>query len=172
MLSTAPSAIFPRWGLGAELNVADMPLMRQTYGGTASFLLYGYVPGLLRTHGLKFVARYNRSFGCDWSVDSGVRASLEYAMPFGAVDWTFLCPAFYIRNFQLRLYGSYEYDANTPLGKGLATSTQNVYTGAMLGVQLGNFLWVPYNTLVGVKYLYNPINRDLSSLSAVFTVDL
>ena len=172
MLSTAPSAIFPRWGFGAEINVTDVPFMRQTYGGMASVFIYGYAPGLLRTHGLKVAAQFNRSFGCDWSVDSGVRASLEYAMPFGAVDWTFLCPAFYVRNFQLRLYGSYDYDATTPLGKGLATSTQNVYAGAMLGVQLGNFLWVPYNTLVGVKYLYNPINPDLSSLSAVFTVDL
>ncbi len=172
MLPVAASAVFPRWGLGMELNIMDMPLMRETYGGTALALVYGYLPGLLRTHGIKFAAQYSRSFGCDWDIDTGVRASVEYAMPFAAVDWTFLCPAFYVRNFQLRLYGSYEFDATTPLGKSLPTSTQNAYAGAMLGVQLGNFLWIPYDTLVGVKYLYNPINPDLSGLSAVFTIDL
>ncbi len=170
---TPSSCLFPRWGIGAEASVTDMPLMRQTYGGTAGVLVYGYVPGILRTHGLRLSARASRSFGSDWSDRTGMQVAAEYAMPFGAVDWSFLCPAFYIRNFELRGYASYGLDSSRSKINGSVTSlVESSYMGASLAVHLGNFLWIPYDTRVGAKYLYNPVDPSLSGFSMIFSVDL
>ena len=172
MLPIAPSGIFPRWGIGTELYVVDMPLTRQTYGGTAYGTVYGYLPGLLRTHGLRLSATVRQGFGSEWTKTWGFKGSAEYAMPFAPVDWSFLCPAFYIRNFEFRAYASYDVNYNTSLSNGLMSSVNESFAGASLSVCLGNFLWAPFDTKVGVKYMYNILTPSLSAVTAIFTVDI
>ena len=48
-------------------------------------------------------------------------------------------------------------------------------TGFDLSVVLGNFLWIPYETRVGVRYYYNfgaPDGLSPHFVDAVFSVDL
>ncbi len=172
MLQKAPAGIFPRWGIGAELSMVDMPLIRQTYGGTVYGMVYGYLPGLLPTHGLKLSATASQGFGSVWSKGSGIKWSAEYAMPFAPVDWTFLCPAFYIRNFEFRAYASYDYEVTEAISTGISSSMNERLVGASLSACLGNFLWVPFDTRVGVKYMYNILVPSMSAVSAIFSVDI
>lgn len=53
MLSTASSAVYPKWGIGAEAG-ATGSLESSTYLSPMGFLyVYGYIPGLLSEQGLK-----------------------------------------------------------------------------------------------------------------------
>jgi hypothetical protein len=172
MLSTPSSCIFPRWGIGGEIIFMDYPQMRATYGQTLTGGLYAYVPGILRTHGLRLAASASKNSGNDWSRVYKYSASAEYAMPFLALDWSGLCPWFYVRNFELRGYFSMENNIVQPLRGGEGRANIQAYMGASLAVHLGNFLWIPYDTLLGVKYLYNPSDESLSGFSLVFSIDL
>ncbi len=172
MLPTPSSCIFPRWGIGGEMVFMDYPLMRQTYGKVAAGGLYTYVPGILRTHGLRLAASASMNYGNDWNRTFKYSASAEYAMPFLALDWSGLSPWFYVRNFELRGYFSVDNTIVQPRFGGEISTAPQAYFGASLAVHLGNFLWVPYDTLLGIKYLYNPINEALSGVSLIFSVDL
>lgn len=56
MLSTPNSAVYPRWGIGAEVG-ASGGLESSSYLSPMGYAyLYGYVPGIIRTHGIKLTA--------------------------------------------------------------------------------------------------------------------
>ena len=56
MLATPNSAIYPRWGIGMEVG-AHGGLESSRYLSPMGYAyLYGYVPGILRTHGIKLTA--------------------------------------------------------------------------------------------------------------------
>ena len=112
------------------------------------------------------------NYGSDWNRTFKYSASAEYAMPFLALDWSGLSPWFYVRNFELRGYFSVDNTIVQPRFGGEISTAPQAYFGASLAVHLGNFLWVPYDTLLGIKYLYNPINEALSGISLIFSVDL
>ena len=140
--------------------------------------IYGYLPGLGPSQGLRISAimqhGYYGIFGegyvstsprgmtlnnlmSELGYNDQVRLSLDYAIPFAPVDWSFLCPVAYIRNFELIPHLDL---ANFRLGndtiyKGLPTSGNLVSAGAELNVCLGNLAWVPYTTRIGISWSYN-----------------
>ncbi len=176
MLPTPPSGIFPKLGIGAEVGIIDYPMRRALTPGSTYLSVYGYLPGFARTHGIRLSSFVSQDFGGRWVEDNKISCSAEYALPFAPVDWSFMSPITYVRNFELHLYGEWERVITTskepyPLGGQSNTSLQ-AYVGAGICAHLANFAWMPYGMRIGLKYLYNPIHPELSGISGIFSTDL
>lgn len=115
-----------------------------------------------------------------------LKATLDYAIPMLPVDGSFLSPAAYIRNFELVPFADFSWIAwnGSPemgLNPTFAGGSRIVSCGADFCVRLGNFLWLPYDTRIGVRYacnFWNNLERipvgDIGHhhLSFLFSVDL
>lgn len=172
MLPTPPSGIFPKLGIGVELGYIDYPLRRVWQPAKAYASAYGYIPGLASTHGLRLSAVASQELGSSWQESTTLSASAEYALPFAPVDWSFMCPVTYVRNFELHLYGSWEYMGTTNKLINNTDKVNDIYVGAGICAHLANFAWMPYGIHIGLKYLYNPIHPELSGLGGIFSTDL
>ena len=197
MQTTPASRVYPRLGIGAELG-ASFRWIPGLISPSALGYLYGYLPGLHETHGVRWSVLYSRSFDgafsepfantaprgfsasvTRWmaSYPSQVRCALDYKLPLIPVDRALLGPVAYLRNFELTLHGDYT-AFSSRREKGALFSA-----GADLTAVLGNLLWVPYPTRIGVSYNYNggpsyeklvakelPVQRH--SFSLVFSVEM
>lgn len=163
------SCIFPRFGIGMEAGYSARLGFTDVFCANVYGMLYGYVPGILNTHGIKLTAavQHHASDGviCEaymkttprgFSLESGAfmssypmqsKFTVDYAFPFAPVGWSWLCPAAYVRNFEMTLHADYGlYSAGRSAGTSLYSA------GADLTARLGNFLWIPYDTRIGVEY--------------------
>lgn len=169
MQPTPRSCIYPRLGIGLEggysgrFGVTDI-LSPDIYG-----YAYGYLPGFVQTHGIRLTAIVQKQLG-----DAPFRESyaavtprgfvsasqfsnrfplqskftLDYALPFGSVDWTFLCPAAYLRNFEAIAHTDWSLFG----GNGSTACLGSV--GVDLCAHLGNFFFLPYDTRIGLSMNY------------------
>ena len=78
-----------------------------------------------------------------------VKVSLDYGIPFASVDWAGLSPWVYLRNFELIPH----LDWTSLVRKDDACSLFSA--GASLSAVLGNLIWIPYDTRVGVSCSWN-----------------
>ena len=95
------------------------------------------------------------------------RFTADYAFPFAPLDWSGMGPVAYLRNFECTLHGDYSYLYNRQESKVLAS------VGADLCAVLGNLLWIPEDTRLGVSYYYNigaPAGESPHYWGAVFNV--
>jgi len=171
--SIAGSCIYPRLGIGAEIGYS----WRSGSGDVTPNLyayLYGYLPELIREQGLRlsftgqmhtrktkyaepFISISPRGFtGNDISrqlcaYQYQFKMTADYAIPFGAVDWSFLCPLFYIRNFELIPHFDYTHCSAPSANKKVSLMS----SGADFDIRLSNFIWIPYDTRIGVSWSYN-----------------
>ena len=60
MLATAEKAVYPRLGIGAELGAHFRPGLEKTFTPNVYAYLYGYLPGIWRSQGLKLTALVQR----------------------------------------------------------------------------------------------------------------
>ena len=80
--------------------------------------------------------------------EKAVKASLDYKLPLLPLDFA-MGPVAYLRNFELTLHGDFTAFSSTK-------ASGNLYSaGADLVAVLGNLLWIPYVTRIGVSYNYN-----------------
>ena len=164
------SCIYPRPGIGAEAGYAARPGFSDVFCANAYAFLYGYLPGLTDTHGIKLTASLQKhvsdGFLCETHMKTTPRGfsnlsasymsayplqskfTVDYALPFAPVDWSWMCPVTYVRNFELALH------ADGAWYKASRSSTSLFSVGADLTAHLGNFLWIPYDTRIGVEYEY------------------
>ena len=89
-----------------------------------------------------------------------LKATLDYAIPILPVDWSFLSPAAYIRNFVLTPFADYALIAwnghyHLGLNPGFVSVSHLFSMGADFTANLGNFLWLPFTTSIGVRYAFN-----------------
>ncbi len=152
MESTTPSSrIWPRLGIGAELGYQGLTFAHDAFRSNNFYTyLYGYLPGLYKTHGLKLTGLC--TFG------SSILLTADYAMPFASVDWSGLCPVAYLRNFELLPHA--ELTAMLPKGAKLYK------VGTDLVARLENFLWIPYTVRIGLTYRYTGSLADEASFSS------
>lgn len=171
MKPVASSCIYPRFGIGLEVGNSLRPGLADVFAGNFYAYMYGYLPGILRTHGIKLSAMLDshtgngifaepylniapRGFEQDnvnvllARYDRQAKFSFDYAMPLGNVDWSFLCPVAYIRNFELILH------SDCALFGSSEKSGALISAGADFQVVLGNLLWIPYDTRIGISYNY------------------
>ena len=172
MLPTAPSGVYPRWGIGAEAGGGFRPSLTHIYDPAVYGYLYGYLPGLIPEHGLKLtglvqqfrsgsaylaeqrVTTYPRGYAATGSSlgryledhsATQMKWTADYLMAILPVDWSDLGPVAYVKNFELGLHG----DAAFYFPGALMSA------GASLSVRLGNLLWVPFDTRIGVTWSCN-----------------
>lgn len=116
------SRVYPRTGIGAEVGGFLRPGLARLYSPTLYGYMYGYLPGLYQTHGLKLTAMVQRQLGDVPFPDSFLRSlprgfdgaagsrivnansrqwriTADYAIPFTIGGDLSLMPLAYIRNF-------------------------------------------------------------------------
>ena len=167
--TSTDSRVYPRFGIGAEVG-GSFRWIPGLISPTAYAYLYGYLPGLHQTHGLRWSAKYSTRFdglfseafatmaprGYPSSVTrwlsrypSLFRATADYKLPLIPVDRAVLGPVAYLRNFELTLHG----DITTFSSRQESGSLFSA--GVDFAAVLGNFFWVPFPTRIGVSYNYN-----------------
>lgn len=189
------SAIYPRWGAGVEVGYRFRPGLDDFFSPGLYAYAYGYVPGLLSTHGIKLSAIWQRLDAgmmrenavttrprgfADTGINSYLalnqksqfKATIDYALPLLSVDWGGLSPIVYVRNFELIPH----YDLAL-LSKGSLTTA-----GIDIMARLENLLWLPYTSKFGISInfnggsAYDKIKNDAdlkkTYVKAILSVDL
>lgn len=164
--SIPPSCLFPRWGAGLELGISETWAQRHTRPGIYYVNSYAYLPGLMRTHGLRLQAGAKQSHGGHWTQTTEFNASADYIFPFAPVDWSFLAPVAYIRNFEGLLHAEGRLSEVRSLTSGYSESVSEAFVSATLRARLSNFLWLPYDFRIGVKYTYCVHDPSLSGFAS------
>lgn len=191
--STPSSCIYPKLGVGAEAGWSGRPGATGIFNPNAYLYTYGYLPGFMDTHGIRisaiaqmpygeapFCERYAsvmpRGMGDYSELTSQLagypfqsRVTMDYAFPFAPLDWSGLGPVAYLRNFECTLHGDYSF-----FGSG-KNSVHIGGAGLECCAVLGNLLWIPYDTRIGIKYYYNigiPSGLNPHQFDMVFSVDL
>ena len=198
MQRTPASRVYPRFGIGAEAGWSGRWTSRLIAPAAYGFL-YGYLPGLFQADGFRWSATLVHRFdkgtfsevlartaprGFDPAVSSRLagfsnqfKGSLDYLVPLFSVDRAILGPVAYLRNFELTLHGDWA-AFRSPSRHGSLYSV-----GADLTAVLGNFLWIPYPTRIGVSCNYNggssyaafaeqELPMERFKLSMIFSVEL
>lgn len=187
MRQKAPSQVFPSLGFGAELGFHFRPGHMKAYNPTAYLYTYGYLPGFTARQGLRLTASMEVWYGpyeeggimegaltaiprgfVDTNLKSIInscsesrwRVTADYAIPFADVDWSFLSPVAYVKNFELTpffdwSYQTFSWDHKLHYNPGAVTGENLFSIGADLTVRLGNFFWLPYDTQIGIRYARN-----------------
>lgn len=195
MQATPASCLYPKLGIGLETGWSGRPGGTSVFSPNAYLYSYGYLPGLAETQGLRLSAMLQMPVGRGvfgeryasvmprgmaeyTTLASQVAAypvqthfTADYAIPFAPLDWSGLGPVAYVKNLECILHGDYSFMG----GAAEADSKHLGCTGFDLSVVLGNFLWIPYETRVGVRYYYNfgaPDGLSPHFVDAVFSVDL
>jgi len=173
MRRTPASAVYPKLGIGAEIGGYTRPGLESWFCPNAYAYVYGYLPGIGRTHGIRLSLTAVRNFATGSYVSSSVsniprgfpasvtslvaayptqvKMSFDYALPFASLDWAGLCPLFYLRNLEIDPHADWA-SFTTDDGK----NKGNLFSiGADFKLNLSNFLWVPFPVKIGVSYNYN-----------------
>lgn len=174
ILNQYPSAVYPRLGIGAEIGIASRVGLSKLFSPNAYVMVYGYLPGLVPEQGLRLsvlaqkhvdsgyyfaenlVNCLPRGYSSDPSFSRNfskyrnqILFQADYGIAFAPVDWSFLGPVAYIRNFLLTPNFDFSMYSNPD------DTLMFCSAGAELCAVLGNFLWLPYQTKIGVSYSYN-----------------
>ena len=174
MTNKARSGVYPHLGGGLELGVGSRVGLGKVFSPNFYASAYGYLPGLLPEHGIRLSAVGQKHLDSGYIFNENtvsclprgysvlattagpiaaygtqIKLAFDYTMAILPVDWSFLSPVAYIRNFILSPHADY-----AMYFKGDDT-LQLCSVGADLSVSLGNFLWLPFDTEVGVSYVYN-----------------
>lgn len=165
---------YPRWGIGTEVGYKMLPSYTSGYNNGTYAYLYGYVPGLFPCHSVKLSALTQGSLTPELlsDKDAGIlprgfnqesllgflgqyeqqtKVSAEYYFPFASLDWSGLGNWAYLRNLEAGLHA----DAAFFNGGLKGAQSGNLYSvGVSLAAVLGNFLWLPNETRIGVRWSY------------------
>ena len=159
MRPVASSCIYPRFGVGAEIGCSTYPGLSSRINSLEYFQLYGYLPGIIRTHGIRLLALLKHQ-GVSTS-----HVSASYAFPFAPVDWSFLGPVAFIRNF--------EFIGNCVWDHTFSSSGRDIITwSGTVNARLGNLLWIPYDTRIGVIVSYTPGISQRPECGLSFSIDM
>ena len=197
MLPVASSGVYPRLGVGIEAGYSARPWLSDIFRPNAYVYGYGYLPGILPTHGIRISGIYQRHAdrnggfvdtfanvaprgfaGSDLLVLMATRPqqaklSVDYKFPFASIDWGGLGPVAYVRNFE----GSIHADAAAFGDKKWNYASS---FGIDLSAVLGNLAWLPYDTRIGVSVDYNAFDAKALKMEGtghfhvglIFSVDL
>ena len=62
ILNLSVRDIFPRFGIGTNVQFSSVPFAGENYGSLVYSSLYGYLPGLLTNHGIKIAGSFQKQF--------------------------------------------------------------------------------------------------------------
>lgn len=159
MLRMTQGRIYPKFGIGGEVGISAQTGPYAFYPCETKTFLYGYLPGIGNNHGIKLTGAWHEFLGRDHRY---FYLTFDYAIPFAPVEWSKLSPYIYVKNFEFTAHARYYNESN----RGNIAAAPGV--GASLVAHLGNLLWIPYDTRIGVSYLY----YRTSSINLVFSIEL
>ena len=188
MLPKADSQVYPRWGIGAETGASVRPGLTKIYSPLAYGYLYGYMPGLTTTQGIRLsaLAQVQLPTGAPFGENAvqiqprgftaaegrtvarasagQLRLTADYAIPIYVGDISWFSPVAYITNFLLIPHVDWTGFGGPRNGKGASTSSWLMSAGADFTVELGNLAWVPYPCSLGVSasWLGGPYFKTLA----------
>ena len=192
--ATPSSCVYPHLGGGIEAGWSGRLGSMDVFASNAYIYGYGYLPGLMDTHGLRITATAQVPMGnayfCERYISvlpRGMRSfstlankvsgspfqsciTVDYVFPFLPVDCSWFSPVAYLRNFECTLHADGAYFAGNPAAGPLMGSV-----GADLCTVLGNLAWLPFTTRLGISAYYNlgaPSEYDRYHIGMVFNVDM
>ena len=182
MEATPSSRIYPRWGVGAELGVNGRPGLLSLLCPNFYSYLYGYVPGVWQTHGLRLSAMYERLISTGSYCEAFMVTAPRGFETASSSALSVFPPLAYVRNFELTLHGDLSL-VSTGASPQEAAAGSLFSAGADFSVRLGNLLWLPYDTRIGVSWNYKGgslfsalqaagYEKSRHSISLIFSVDL
>ena len=178
MLPAADSQVYPRLGVGAETGASFRPRLTQLYSPVRYGYLYGYLPGITRTQGLRLTvatqqqAATGAPFGENsinvWprgftAVDGmavaratthQTKITADYAIPVYVGDISLFSPVAYIRNFLIIPHFDWTTFGGRRVVEGFAgkeTASSLLSAGVDLSVEMAHFLWAPFPCSLGVS---------------------
>lgn len=169
------SGIYPRFGAGFDIGYSGRIGISDLFSSSGYAYIYGYLPGMTLTQGVKITGRYQHQFESDFrkenaisiiprgftdsSADVFIRnqsrnhmlATIDYAIPIWVGDISWLCPLFYIKNFEFTPHFDYSFFSldNGRQDGGLYSA------GATFTARLANFIWLPYDCSIGFSFDFN-----------------
>lgn len=172
MMGTPNSAVYPRWGIGAEAGVSGSIGEKLFFSPMGYGYLYGYVPGITRDQGLKLTAMHQRKISKDSYFGQPVVSALprglsddpsllsdmsvkhnaitkftaDYAIPIYIGDIGIGGGLFYIKRLVLSPHFDF---STTDFKSGLFSA------GSELVLDLNSVLWLGWPCSVGVTYSWN-----------------
>ena len=188
MLPKADSRVYPRWGIGAEAGGSFRPGLGKIYSPVVYGYLYGYLPGLTQTQGLRLSvsAQHQIPSGAPFGENSisvaprgfttaeartvarnsanQIRLTADYAIPIYVGDISWFSPVAYISHFLLIPHVDWMCFGGARNGNGTPIESSLISAGADLTVELGNFFWAPFPCSVGVSasWLGGPYFKTLA----------
>ena len=180
MQATPNSAVYPRWGIGAEVG-GWANLNGMFYFSPMGYAyVYGYVPGAIRTHGMKLSAMYqtklldspfgqnvtnilprgyarNASLSSAYGInkDAMLKISADYAIPVFIGDVSLMNSFLYVK--RLVVTPHFDYTFMDPFKKkGTSAEPEGLFSaGATLAVDLESFLWLEWPCTAGISASFN-----------------
>lgn len=175
MTYTPTSAVYPRLGVAAEIGYSSRLSLSELYTSNLYLYSYGYLPGFMPCQGLRWTASYQRHLGGDrlgqnkllmrprgfagtetdsilgLYAPSQTKFTADYAIPIWVGDFRGLSPLAYLRNIIIKPHADITFAGLTDgIGRGNLWSI-----GSEFDFKLGNLLWFPYETTIGLTYSYN-----------------
>ena len=180
MMGTPNSAVYPRWGIGTELGAWANLNGAVWFSPMAYAYIYGYVPGFIRSHGIRLSAMYQtkisdspfgqnitsilpRGFTRSASLksalgvqkDAMLKLSTDYAMPIYIGDLSLMDSFLYIK--RLVVTPHFDYMFIDPFKKkGTETPREGLWSaGCTLALDLESILWLEWPCSIGVSASFN-----------------
>jgi hypothetical protein len=170
-LSTPNSAVYPRWGIGAEIGAATSIGIGDLISPMGYGYLYGYVPGFTREQGLKLSVMHqqkldNRSIFGQSTVQvlprglastaslstymsvhnpSITKVSADYAIPIYIGDLSIMDGFIFVKRLCLTPHVDYMRAGKTNL----------LSVGSALTFDLSSIVWISWPVSVGATYSYS-----------------
>ncbi len=171
------SGIFPRWGIGAQAGVRFRPWFTDYYSPSTYLYVYGYVPGISLTHGIKLTwtgqeslsdkAVFNdavvntlpRGLSSNSRLEDyfsmyskgSMKATFDYTFPIYIGDVTIAGQLFSIKRFIITPH--FDYSA---FNWTRSSINGNLYSvGGTFSIDFSSFFWMGFPFEIGVTYSYN-----------------
>ena len=183
MLGTPNSAVYPKWGIGAEAGATGSFESSSILSPVGYAYLYGYTPGILDSHGTKLTAMYQQKLSKEaffgqtavnflprgFSSNSALLNSLAYRSAWmSKITADYACPVyigdigiiggfFYIKRLVVSPHFDYTF---LPDGKGLYSY------GTALTLDLNSILWLGWPVSVGITGSINGGTGSYRNLNA------
>ncbi len=184
MRDMARSAIYPEWGIGGTAKWGFAVNGGENFGNVASVHLYGYLPGIAATHGIKLSASVQRQNvdGKNYWLGNMVGMPRGYSKSFysrnyykGAVDYAFpvylgdigLWEIAYVKRLQVIPFADYA------IGKSMTADGKTVPDARLYSIGT-DFLvdCAPFKfgveCSIGVRYSFNGNNAGLPGKGSAF----
>ncbi len=187
MQNNPPMLDYPRLGIGMEAGYNARIALSDMYSSNIYGLIYGYTPGICKTHGLKLSALYQHRLS-DGSIfnenyvspkprgfksyilsdyigavsGNQLKLSVDYPMPIYVGDISWFSPITYITHFVVSPHIDYTFMSigGGTLNGGLASLGVNILAKA------ANFIWIPFRFEFGVEFDWNT-GPSYDSISAI-----